>query len=83
MTHELGHWFGLYHTFNGGRGQDTCTGGDLVCDTPPVADPNYTCNLAANSCNNDQPDLPDQVRNYQEQSASDEPGSRYVLPAGL
>lgn len=63
-THELGHWFGLYHTFNGGCGQDTCQSGDLVCDTPPVADPNYTCNLSANSCFNDIPDLPDQVRNY-------------------
>ncbi len=63
-SHELGHWFGLYHTFNGGCGQDTCTDGDYVCDTPPVANPNNTCNLAANSCTNDNPDLPDQVRNY-------------------
>lgn len=63
-THEVGHWFGLYHTFNGGCGQDTCADGDLVCDTPPVADPNYSCNLSANSCGNDNPNLPDQVRNY-------------------
>lgn len=63
-THEVGHWFGLYHTFNGGCGQDTCADGDYVCDTPPVADPNYSCNLNANSCGNDSPNLPDQVRNY-------------------
>jgi len=63
-THELGHWFGLYHTFNGGCGQDTCADGDFVCDTPPAANPNSTCNLNANSCSNDNPNLPDQVRNY-------------------
>ncbi len=63
-THEVGHWFGLYHTFNGGCGQDTCTDGDYVCDTPPVFNPNYSCTLNANSCANDTPNLPDQVRNY-------------------
>lgn len=70
-THELGHWFGLYHTFNGGCGQDTCADGDYVCDTPPVANPNYTCNLNANSCANDSPNLPDQVRNYMDYSPDD------------
>ncbi|MEZ4940665.1 MAG: M43 family zinc metalloprotease [Saprospiraceae bacterium] len=70
-THELGHWFGLYHTFNGGCGQDTCADGDYVCDTPPAADPNYSCNLNANSCDNDSPDLPDQVRNYMDYTPDD------------
>lgn len=43
LTHELGHFFGLYHTFETQFGQelvngDNCdTAGDLICDTP--ADP--------------------------------------------
>ncbi len=62
-THECGHWFGLYHTFNNGCGTDTCTDGDYVCDTPPVANPNFGCpNI--NSCNNDFPDVNDQKENY-------------------
>lgn len=64
LTHEISHWFGLYHTFNGGCGSDTCTDGDNVCDTPPVASPNYGCPKEINSCHNDLPDLPDQVENY-------------------
>ncbi len=61
-THEIGHWSGLYHTFNNGCGTDTCTGGDLVCDTPPAANPNYGCPGAVNSCTIDS--QPDQTFNY-------------------
>lgn len=60
-THEIGHWFGLYHTFNGGCGTDTCTTGDMVCDTPPVSAPNFGC-PTINSCTNDS--YPDQTENY-------------------
>lgn len=61
-THEIGHWFGLYHTFqNGCGGADTCNSGDNICDTPPVTAPNFGCpNI--NSCTNDS--YPDQVANY-------------------
>lgn len=67
-THEIGHWFGLYHTFQDGCGIDTCTDGDKVCDTPPVASPNYGCPTNVNSCSNDVPNLPDQVANYSDYS---------------
>ncbi len=62
-SHEIGHWFGLYHTFNGGCGIDTCSDGDQVCDTPPVINPNFNCSVT-NTCSNDFPDLPDQIENY-------------------
>lgn len=63
-THEVGHWLGLYHTFQNGCGSDPCLDGDLVCDTPPVSQANFNCPSNSNSCSNDVPDLDDQVENY-------------------
>jgi len=67
-THEVGHWLGLYHTFNNGCGTDTCTGGDYVCDTPPAVNPNYNCPVV-NSCSIDFPNVNDQVQNYMDYSS--------------
>lgn len=70
-THEVGHWLGLYHTFQDGcagmSAADCATAGDNVCDTPPTASPNYGCppdpNNPPNSCT-ESPDLPDQTVNF-------------------
>lgn len=62
LTHEVGHWLGLLHTFQGGCGGGFF--GEGIDDTPPVAESNFVCNFNLNSCSNDSPDLPDQVENY-------------------
>lgn len=42
-THELGHFFGLGHTFNADGGGSCGAGGDGIADTPEVANSTYGC----------------------------------------
>lgn len=75
LVHEVGHWLGLYHTFQGESclGDDSLTcanGGDHCCDTRAHYNPvNYTTcppdtQRVCSSANAFYGNTPDPVRNY-------------------
>ena len=71
LTHEVGHCFGLLHTFQGNCGNNCSNSGDGMCDTPPTSDGGFGCSATSNTCSNDAngPDpynanVVDQYENY-------------------
>lgn len=51
VTHEVGHYLGLYHTFDNGCGSSSCyTTGDRICDTNGESSPTFGCPGSRTSC---------------------------------
>ncbi|MGZ5304401.1 MAG: M43 family zinc metalloprotease [Bacteroidia bacterium] len=70
LTHEIGHYLGLLHTFQSGCGSSCSSSGDHICDTPPSSEPTRGCpSPTYNSCSNDNPNLPDMYENFMDYSS--------------
>lgn len=67
VTHEVGHYLGLEHTFTGGCATASTPGcyssGDLICDTASESQPHEGCDESASSCGSADP-----IHNYMDYS---------------
>jgi hypothetical protein len=62
LVHEVGHWLGLFHSFQGRCGSQN----DTISDTPAEDRPAFGCPVGRNTCSGDS--RPDPVNNFMDYS---------------
>jgi hypothetical protein len=64
LSHEVGHWLSLHHTWGDGPCGKDCTGDDFVADTPPTKGQPSGCPTSIIECGNSGPSNVQNIMNY-------------------